>query len=610
MQDSQQWHQLMDTWMSASGGGGGRARYSPPNSNLLSVLVDVHYQCDEDSVVVSLQNSVVNPGKGEGVSFTLSVNGTKTFFHQHQTGVRDDFQDAVVTVRRSDFAHDSNTYTGNATLVVTDTQTGHTVTNSFVLDFQGNCQVRPPVADFVPGNVTRNGVPTTETKFQDSSTAGDAPLSHYLWDFGDGNTSEEKEPIHTYAESDVYFVTLVVTDELGNTDSAVRNTTIPVQERFVLPPDVGFAPVKPECFAMGPLQVNNLSQDAGLPVQWHWDFGDGTTSSLRNPAPHQYPNPGQYTVTLSATNPDTGVSSQVSETVDIEACLVPVPAFSAEIPSCVDAGPIQVTNLSLDTGNNLQFLWDFGDGNTSLLENPEDHAYQSPGQYTVSLTATDADTGLAETVTQQINVEPCPLPQTEIAVQANPCLVASYENLTPVDGQAILWHWDLGDGNSSSLRNPPNHVYPGPGTYTVELTATNSATGASSSDSAQVVLKQCPQLRAIPHWTGPARTAFRFLPTGVPGQYRFYWDFSFAFVDPVYAKTAAKAVFRSLEFNNPVFAIPLKVGTGHKWPLAGHSEPFTVTQRETDKPTVRVTCDCTGEIIIESRSGLHRWIDP
>jgi uncharacterized repeat protein (TIGR01451 family) len=116
-----------------------------------------------------------------------------------------------------------------------------------------------------------------------------------------------------------------------------------------------------------------------LPLQFLWDLGDGTTSTLPSPT-HSYGLPGPYTAVLTASN---GCGSDTHAEMLTVTCDPPTAAFAWA------AEGLHVTFTNESTGTfPLAFEWDLGDGVTSTLPAPT-HTYQSAGLYTVTLTATD-----------------------------------------------------------------------------------------------------------------------------------------------------------------------------------------------------------------------------
>jgi PKD repeat protein/subtilisin family serine protease len=147
----------------------------------------------------------------------------------------------------------------------------------------------PIVADFT-GTPTSGCAPLT-VQFTDASAGG---ATTWSWTFGDGGTSNLKNPSHQYTSAGTYTVTLIAGNGTCNntktrTDYITVNAT-PVAA-FVGSPTSGYIP----------LTVNFTDQSTGGPTAWAWTFGDGGTSNLQNPS-HQYTNAGTYTVTLTASN--------------------------------------------------------------------------------------------------------------------------------------------------------------------------------------------------------------------------------------------------------------------------------------------------------------------
>jgi uncharacterized protein (TIGR02145 family) len=114
--------------------------------------------------------------------------------------------------------------------------------------------------------------------------------------------------------------------------------------------------------------------------------------------------------------------------------------------------------------------WDFGDGNTSTLQNPW-HVYSDTGSYTISLTTGNYIGSHTETKTNYITVNHFPITNFEAnLISVNKYDTVSFNDLTL--NFPTSWFWNFGDGNTSTLKNPW-HVYLNSGFYTVTLTATN-----------------------------------------------------------------------------------------------------------------------------------------
>ena len=232
-----------------------------------------------------------------------------------------------------------------------------------------------------------------------------------------------------------------------------------------------------------PLSVTfNDNSDAGSKdiFQWHWDFGDGNTSSRQSPS-HEYTTPGQYTVSLTVTS-DHGVDTLTQSQLINVLAVPPVAAFSQDVTE--GDAPLTVTftdSSTKGTGDINLWQWDFGDGNISTESSPS-HTYTTPGSYTVTLTVADEYSSDAVTGAQQIMVYAVP---PEAAMDASvtsgdmPLTVNFSDTSTAGTGTVSEWFWDFGDGTTSTEQHP-THIYTEAGSYTVSLTVT-----ADGSDTVQ-----------------------------------------------------------------------------------------------------------------------------
>jgi PKD repeat protein len=152
----------------------------------------------------------------------------------------------------------------------------------------------PPVANFSV-QLTTVAV-DTEVQFTDTSTGN--PMTAWAWDFGDGTTSSEQNPIHIYEVAGTYTVTLAATNECG-VDFEIKIDYITV--------GAGVAPVAAFTQSVDsgdvPFSVAFTNLSTGTPtLTYVWDFGDGSATSTQTNPTHLYTEPGTYTVTLTVTN--------------------------------------------------------------------------------------------------------------------------------------------------------------------------------------------------------------------------------------------------------------------------------------------------------------------
>lgn len=311
-----------------------------------------------------------------------------------------------------------------------------------------------PVANFTGSPLT--GCSPIVVVFQDQSTGNP---TRWDWDFGNGNTSTLKNPTATYFTPGNYTVSLTVTNASGN-NTLTRSQLITVYE----PPAVSFnANTTRGCFPLR-VQFSDLSTGGlgNTNVSWLWDFGNGTTSTQQNPSAI-YTTAGSFSVTLKVTN-DKGCSKTFSRANYIVVPTGVTASFTNSQPTtCSPPSTITFTNNSTGPPT-LSYLWDFGDGNTSTLQNPT-HTYTGSGTFTVILTTTSTagceDTAMSSPITIGGYT-------TTFTAPATACIneVVSFTNTSvpaPVSSS-----WSFGDGNTASTLNA-THSYAATGTYNVWL---------------------------------------------------------------------------------------------------------------------------------------------
>lgn len=214
----------------------------------------------------------------------------------------------------------------------------------------------------------------------------------------------------------------------------------------------------------------------GTIVSWNWTFGDGTTSSDQNPT-HTYSAPGDYTVTLTVTDDD-GAAGVASKTISVTSSTPNQPPV-ANFTFLANYLDVSFTDTSTDPdGTITAWSWNFGDGETSSLQNPV-HTYPAAGTYTVSLTVTDNDNA-TNTATKTITVSALPVSVAptftnwSVANTSNPAL------------KRVQINWSVADGNgdlksvSSTLTDPNGKT----------VSTTTAVTGSSASGTHELSFKK------------------------------------------------------------------------------------------------------------------------
>jgi len=212
-----------------------------------------------------------------------------------------------------------------------------------------------------------------------------------------------------------------------------------------------------------PLSVAFSDLSTGAITAWAWDFGDGATSGLENPA-HVYAANGSYAVALTLSGPG-GPATKRELGYVVVGDAPPTVAFTGTPTSGV--APLTVSFTNQSSGNVTGHAWTFGDGASSSLASPA-HTYLAPGTYTVSLTESGTGSSTLTKVDYIVVLPPAPVAEfTATPRRGRSLLPVAFQDLST--GAATSWSWDFGDGTSSNQRNP-THVYRSGGIYTVTLT--------------------------------------------------------------------------------------------------------------------------------------------
>ncbi|QDV05206.1 Protease 1 precursor [Planctomycetes bacterium Poly30] len=390
-----------------------------------------------------------------------------------------------------------------------------------------------PLASFSASEVA--GAAPLNVEFTDTSTG---PATEWLWDFGDGAQSTYKNPDHTYVLPGVYTVTLTASNGSGSdvvvrtnlidvsgsvpestfvatadamvksssanrnygTDPELRVREGEVEYRSFLRFDVDGIGSRPITGAFLRLQVTDSSVDGGSVTLVEDDWEESSVTYATAPAAiggvldavgsvavgtfvefdvsAGVLGEGVVSFGLANGSSDSALFSSREGSVPPElivtlgAPMAPTVAFSAN--AVTGTSPMSVNFTDESTGGAVVWNWSFGDGGTSVAQNPM-HTYMAPGTYSVTLTAiSEGGTG-SLTRTDLITVAP-PIVPTAAFSSAPPRGRAPLE-VTFTDeseGNPTAWLWDFGDGATSTSRNPV-HVYTQPGSHTVTLTVSTTA---------------------------------------------------------------------------------------------------------------------------------------
>ena len=341
---------------------------------------------------------------------------------------------------------------------------------------------REPLASFtwLPSEPTV----LVEVAFNDTSVDIDGSVASWFWDFGDGGTSFQEDPSHLYDDKGNFTVTLVVTDDDGASGSVsleVSVVNVGPSAGFVFDPDEGTVGVDVRF-------MDRSADPEGRALDYLWVFGDGVTSTARNPL-HAFDSSGTKMVRLTVTD-DEGVSDTITREIMVYPNVRPTADFSFSPDSGTIEDVFHFVDESVDEDGHIVFWsWDFGDGDASSRRDP-DHQFSDKGVRYVTLTVEDED-GNQDSVTKPVTVVNLP-PSAGLSASTTSVEVGEEVRFTDgssdPEGKPLQYDWDFGDGSSSGERSP-SHEFVEAGTFTVELTVTDDD-GASASASVSVVVEE------------------------------------------------------------------------------------------------------------------------
>lgn len=267
----------------------------------------------------------------------------------------------------------------------------------------------------------------------------------YNWNFGDNSSSTLSQPSHSYTSPGTYTISLIAGTANGCNDTIKKTITIGqiVQANFTAQLNM--------CDSIATLNNSSTGGSSYL-----WDYGDGTTSTLFNPANHIYTTSGTYTILLVVTGSN-GCKDSITKSVTV----VKNAQASFNITSFGCSKNISLLNTSSSAISNA---WQFGDGNGSAISNPQ-HTYNLNGLYTISLII-NAGTTCSATATKTIDIGGGPVAAFDFIT--SPC--NNTVEFINTSSDLISNFWSFGDLSSSTFTSPA-HNYLLPGTYQVLLIA-------------------------------------------------------------------------------------------------------------------------------------------
>jgi gliding motility-associated-like protein len=334
-------------------------------------------------------------------------------------------------------------------------------------------------------NDTAKCTDLTPYQFTDLSTNPGTSLT-WLWNFGDGkSTSGAQNPIRVYGLPGIYIVTLTITNNLGCIDS-VKHSIVSAPH-----PLVSFINYDSmQCFDRNLFHFTNTTTVQFGSMSYLWKFGDGDTSTLKNPT-HHYSVIDTFKVGLIATS-NYGCKDSFYWHTYLRSGARPVAAFTVnDSTQCLLGNNYIFTNGStISSGNIAREIWSFGDGDTSHKHNIT-HVYKVAGIKTAQLLVI-SDQDCIDSVIHTMTVDDRPKAAFTVN-DSTQCLNNNrfvYTNKTTISTgtYSILWKFDDGTTDTAKVQTKK---YPIVKTYLVKLIA-QSNLGCTDSVTHQSIINPLP----------------------------------------------------------------------------------------------------------------------
>lgn len=295
---------------------------------------------------------------------------------------------------------------------------------------------------------------TTQVAFN-NQTQGD--ITSILWNFGDGNSSTDFSPTHTYTMPGCYTPTLSISTSDGCNSTLSAPDCIAVVGPVTL--DYTSQGTLVSCALGTTINFSGLSPQA---VAWQWDFGGLGSSTDQNPS-FTFDQFGSFPITLEVEFSNGCRQQLVKDTVIVQALS---PSFTSDTTEgCIDL-EVQFTNTTMAIDPIVSYLWDFGDGNTSTSQNPL-HIYTDTGTFDVTLIV-ESVSGCRDTVLVPGYIEAGQPPVLDFVSDYQTGCIDTIIGFTNNSSIADEWEWFFGDGGGSN-QSEPMYQYQDTGLFDVTL---------------------------------------------------------------------------------------------------------------------------------------------
>ncbi|HEY0041612.1 MAG TPA: PKD domain-containing protein, partial [Flavisolibacter sp.] len=440
-------------------------RYQNPGNYLVRLTVTDATGCS------TISTRTVN-ARGPKVSFTTSglfvpnvpLNTTVNFFNNTFT-----HNSTVTYTWHYGNGSTSTNFNGSHTYTVAGTYTVMLIANDASIPCADTAKQTIIVRDFntafsyTKTSLNANSCPPVLVRINNLSVG----FTRLLWNFGDGTTSTQVFPSHTYTNPGRYRITLTTYGFNGLTGTYIDSIDVSKPSAQLA------ADVLQGCTS----QQVNFQMTAENAANYLWDFGDGNSGSSPTGVMHPYLSPGIYNPRLIVKDTNNcQASTQLADSIVIDSLAIAIKGIPALVcdSALIQFAPEVSSFAEVKLGSVLQYKWDFGTGNpadTSNVKNPA-FRYTTPGTYTVRFRVTSPYGCSKETTATVVVNQKANGSVTALSESCEQLMVSFSGAASPSNG--VQWNWDFGNGTTSTLQNPAPQLYATAGSYTIKLLVTKN----------------------------------------------------------------------------------------------------------------------------------------
>ncbi|MBS1614112.1 MAG: PKD domain-containing protein, partial [Bacteroidetes bacterium] len=449
---------------------------APPHTYAMSGSYTIQLIATSDSLCADTVTQPVNIIRGTNIAFTAPpvCEGATTTFTDQTTNP----YNTTIVGYTWDFADGNTDNTQNTTHSY---NTAGTYNAELLLNYGNGCadsltqQVvvnANPVAAFTVNDVCNDSVVTPVNTSTGATT--------YTWNFADGTGFiTGNAPLHTYHNSGQYTIQLIASSSGNCADTTANNI------RVIIGTNIDFS-TGPVCEGATTTFTDQTTNPYSTTINsYAWDFGDGATGASQSTT-HTYTTPSTYNVELKL---DYGFNCLDSITKQVAVNTNPVADFNATTPC--NGSAVQYTDASTSADALAAYSWQFGDGGTSVVQNPS-HVFGSFGSYNSKLVVYTIN-GCADSITKPVNVLEVGTAQFSVAPVCigNPSMF--YSTIDSATYPVSSYQWNLVETTAGGSQ--ASHTYSTAGTKTVTLIA-NFANGCADTVTGNAIVNAQPVVSA------------------------------------------------------------------------------------------------------------------